>query len=195
MKGDVCKVDGCTNIIISKHGKACGSCRAKKRRYGSYAGAFSPKTIEDKFWPNVLRTDTCHLWTAYVEPAGYGKLRVGNTNQRTHRIAWQLHTGMPVPDNLLVLHKCDVRNCVNPEHLFLGDHEDNVRDMDEKGRRAKSSLRGEQCSSAKLKEKDVVKIKRLLAEGQSLASIARRYNVTPTPIFKIKNKQSWSHIE
>ena len=195
MKGDVCKVDGCKNIIISKHGRACGSCRAKKRRYGSYHGEFKSKTTEERFFPHIKKTKSCHLWTGYIEPGGYGRVRVGKKPVGAHRISWEIHNKKSVPKGLCVLHKCDVRHCVNPEHLFLGTHQDNVIDMIQKGRQVLNPTFGENHCSAKLKEKDVKEIRKLLATGQTVLSISKKYNVSHIPILKIKNNITWRHVK
>lgn len=65
----------------------------------------------------------CWLWTGSLDPGGYGRYR----SQRAHRAAWTLTNG-PIPDGLWVLHHCDVRRCINPDHLYLGTRADNVRD-------------------------------------------------------------------
>lgn len=79
----------------------------------------------------------CWLWAASIFKSGYGQAHVygSNSGGRAHRISWLLHNG-PIPDGMQVLHKCDVKHCVNPDHLFLGTQFDNMQDMDQKGRRA-----------------------------------------------------------
>ncbi len=95
-----------------------------------------PRTpFEVRFWHKVNKTETCWLWTGHTNYSGYGLFRRSRGSQevRAHRVSWDLHYGQ-VPEGLLVLHKCDVRNCVNPDHLFLGTQPDNVRDCEVKGR-------------------------------------------------------------
>ena len=75
----------------------------------------------------------CWLWTGYTHKNGYGGIRVNQKQIKTHRYSYTLYRG-PIPPGLLVLHSCDVRNCVNPRHLFLGTQKDNVQDMMHKGR-------------------------------------------------------------
>lgn len=91
--------------------------------------------IEEKFWSKVLKTPSCWLWKGCLVRGGYGGLSIGKPQRpyRAHRISWVIHYG-PVPDGLFVLHHCDIRNCVRPDHLFLGTKRDNTLDMMRKGR-------------------------------------------------------------
>lgn len=89
-------------------------------------------TTDEKFWTRVEKTETCWLWTGHMTHDGYGTLRRRKIEQKkmlyAHRYAWMLTHGL-IPEGELVLHRCDVRNCVNPEHLFLGSHHTNHIDM------------------------------------------------------------------
>ncbi len=84
---------------------------------------------KDRFWPKVNKTETCWLWTGAQNSYGYGHLfkRHGKPSL-AHRIAWELTHG-PIPSETpCVLHLCDVRLCVRPDHLFLGTKSENTRD-------------------------------------------------------------------
>ena len=95
------------------------------------------KPIEDRFWEKVSKEDGCWNWVGSTQGFGYGYLHTGDKTNRkpvsAHRYSWALHNG-PIPDGLWVLHKCDNPSCVNPDHLFLGDRTDNMRDCAAKGR-------------------------------------------------------------
>lgn len=79
----------------------------------------------------------CWLWTGAMQ-RGYGTMCLAKRFFGAHRVSYELHNG-PIPDGLHVLHKCDVRACVNPDHLFAGDRKANMQDMLSKGRNRQPS--------------------------------------------------------
>ena len=98
-------------------------------------------TPEQRFWRFVNKsTIDCWLWTGYIGKNGYGRFKA-NKDIGAHRFAYQLLKG-PIPAGLFVLHRCDVRHCVNPEHLFLGTQRDNILDAQSKGRLARGDTHG-----------------------------------------------------
>lgn len=111
--------------------------------------------------------DGCWIWNKCLGPGGYGSISVGSrkdgtmrTGQKTHRISYETFKG-PI-NGLHVLHKCDTPACINPAHLFLGTHRENMQDMQRKGR--KSDLRGQKCGMAKLRDEEVLLMRKLKSE-------------------------------
>lgn len=130
----------------------------------------------------------CHEWTASVNDSGYGKFKLaGRGWMRAHRVAWFLATGeWPA---LPVLHTCDNPRCVRFAHLLLGTQADNQRDMRLKGR----ASRGEHRPLAKLKARDVPKI-RALRRVESQATTAQRFGVSRATISDVQTGRGWSWV-
>lgn len=93
------------------------------------------KNVEERFWSKVSKCecDKCWEWTASLNSKGYGRMNMQGRTGLSHRLSWLIHFS-EIPDGLDVLHHCDNPKCVNPNHLFLGTHSDNMRDMVKKGR-------------------------------------------------------------
>jgi len=140
------------------------------------------------FWGNVRKTKTCWLWTGGLTRDGYGRFQVNGERRRVHRISWEEHNGK-VSENILVCHKCDVRNCVNPEHLFIGTPKDNIRDMFKKGRANKA--RGSSHGHAKLTAKNVCQIRKACKKGITHACLEKKFGVTTSLISLIKLRKIW----
>ena len=101
-------------------------------------------SVEERFWPKVTKSDGCWEWQGYCLRGGAGTLRVGNRSLYAARISYEMAYG-PIPEGMLVCHKCDNPKCVRPDHLFVGTHADNNKDRAAKGRSVKElpSIRGD----------------------------------------------------
>lgn len=86
-----------------------------------------------EFESRILKTDYCWLWVGALFKSGYGKFSRGDRKIRAHRASYELYVGK-IPRGMQVLHRCDNPPCVNPDHLFIGTHMDNMLDMESKGR-------------------------------------------------------------
>jgi len=133
----------------------------------------------------------CWLWRGTMGMDGYGIAIFEGKPHAAHRVGWMLFHSDIAP-GLVVCHKCDVRACVNPDHLFLGTMMDNVRDMEKKGR----SPRGEEHHCAKLTAEHVKRIRDMLAEDRMyIGEIAQGFGVAHSTISSIKRGKTWRHVQ
>ena len=140
--------------------------------------------FEDKYIPEP--NSGCFLWTASCRPNGYGQF-VKDTSKTpprkvdyAHRVSWEIYKGK-IPDGLHVLHKCDMPCCVNPDHLFVGTHVENVADAKRKGRMA--SAKNGLHTGVKLTAEQVMEIRN---SGDRGFILAKRYGVKQTHICAIR---------
>ena len=99
------------------------------------------QTIPETFWQQVNKTEGCWLWTGSLTEKGYGKVTYKRRTYRAHRLIYEKLVG-PIPTGYFICHTCDVPNCVNPNHLWIGTHKENMRDMCIKGRAATGERNG-----------------------------------------------------
>lgn len=130
----------------------------------------------------------CWMFTGGCGSRGYGNIWDNGKTRSAHIVAYEIHKG-PVTDGLSVLHTCDNRWCVNPDHLFLGTQQDNINDMIHKGR---DGFSGERNGRALLNKDSVLLIKHLLDTGEhSQQTIANAYKVSRSTIAAIKSGRNW----
>ena len=140
----------------------------------------------------------CWTWTGVLNKYGYGKMTTGyrfdNTRQTktVHRVSFELHKG-PIPEGLCVCHRCDNPRCVNPEHLFLGTHQENMDDRESK-RRGNHPF-GERVHTAKLSHDQVADILRLHADGTSAKELQGMYGMSRAAIDAIIKRKRWKHVQ
>lgn len=163
------------------------------------------KNILERFWSKVDILENraaCWLWTGAMFTGGYGKFAWGEkrgSNRGAHRVAWLLSRNRDIPEGKDVLHRCDNPPCVNSDHLFLGTHSDNMRDMHAKGRWTPSwyvpePLRGEASPQAKITASDVVDIRTLRAMGARQAVLAKAFGISQQLVSCICKRQAWKHV-
>lgn len=128
----------------------------------------------------------CWIWTAATMGSGYGVVRHHGHLTGAHRVSWELRNGL-IPEGAVILHRCDNPPCVNPDHLSVGTHADNMADMKAKGRQGR----------AKLTPDDVRAIRQAFIRGSRLFGVrglARRFGVSRRAIDFVVRGESWTQV-
>jgi hypothetical protein len=164
--------------------------------------------VTQRFWSRVDKSGDCWLWMGTRSRNGHGVMSIGKYKKvGAHRFVWEIHYG-EIPPGLCVCHKCDVPNCMNPSHLFLGTRSENIKDMLRKNRH----IKGEQSHNAKLTEEAVRAIRRDYvprAKGMhrgiwknkgitlpgSTEDLARKYGVNAMQIERVVKRKTWRHVD
>lgn len=147
--------------------------------------------------PFIKKTASgCWEWTKCVQANGYARIRLGSKTQYAHRIAYSAFTGVSITSDMFACHKCDNPRCVNPEHIFIGNHADNTADARAKGRLSNGDKHarlvcGERGGGAKLTWKKVSKIRALSASGVRTKAIAARYGVDVSTVRLVLRNKTW----
>ena len=155
----------------------------------------NPKLIEKRFLAKIREKSQtgCWLWIGACIPNGYGFVTIDHKNYPAHHVSWMLYRGpLPKDPYIFVLHICDVRNCVNPDHLFLGTQLENLVDASQKGRISRThQVSGENASNAKLTMVDVLEIRK--AEGLvSQQNLAADYGVSESTIWRVLHRRTYT---
>jgi hypothetical protein len=138
---------------------------------------------------HLVRSESgCLEWRGASTPGGYGSIRLNGKTHRAHVVNWQLTNG-PVPEGLILRHKCDNPPCCNLDHLEPGTHSENSLDKFARGR----AVVGDKHYLAKLISPDIPVIRARLLAGDSCNAIARDYKVTSGTISQIKRGRAWKH--
>lgn len=167
----------------------------RKWHYGSQPAKLGDVTVEiepgqsvtfsaswlDRYEPEP--NTGCWLWTGPWGRRDYGIIKANSTYAATAHRAFYAHHISPIPDGLLVCHRCDTPACVNPAHMFLGTDQDNSDDKIRKGRDNRYS---------KLTVESVLAIRK---DQRPLKEVARDYGVSPMTISSIRNRSRWAHLE
>lgn len=165
-----------------------GKCRAENRRRRAI------ETEQKRFWNlvEIRGPNDCWEWLSYRAPLGYGRFTRAErgATQMAHRIAWEFTKGA-VPDGLFVCHKCDHPPCVNPNHMFLGTHQDNMDDAKTKGRMKGGGAKGEKSGKAKITAAEALAIYNSPLPTKHLA---HSHNITPAAVRLIKTGKNWKHV-
>lgn len=176
-------------------------------------GRFVRQSMTERFWDFVDNSggdDDCWMWTGYIDQVGYGRITDYWQKLGAHRFSYEMHVG-PIPAGRHVLHSCDVRACVNPRHLRVGTHADNMRDMVERGRtgilrhpESYVGMPGMTNARAVLTDEQVLDIRARFVRGGrgrkgeprtgTLQDLADEYGVSKSLVHNIVNRKAWTHI-
>ena len=143
---------------------------------------------------NEPQPQGCWTWLGATTNLGYGRFHLAGKLVQAHHYSYLIYCGN-LPNGSCVCHSCDNPRCVNPEHLFLGTHSDNMRDMHRKKRGNKP--KGINHHKAVLTEAIVQKIRKTYIPGSKrygLSAYARKYGVLPGAIWSVVNGKTWSHV-
>lgn len=189
MKSKKCSINGCENKAFVKG--LCNAHYLRQRRYGDPHIKKKEQRIKLNFY---IDENGCFICTSHKPGChGYPQINYKRTTSRAHRMVYEEMFG-EIPKGLVVRHKCDNKLCINPEHLELGTIADNAHDIDERGYR----LKGEDIATSKLKESDVISIKKIFKQKkpnkQIVLNLAKKYGVGVSTIYDIYYGKTWKHI-
>lgn len=139
-------------------------------------------TIHDRLTKRLqAHPDGCLIWTGALDDHGYGRISrgaQGNGYARTHRVAWELAHEADIPDGMIICHRCDNPPCCNPDHLFVGTHEDNSQDMMSKDRGRGQIPVGQAHPNARLSDAQVAELRILAPVIGNYASLGRLLGIS-----------------
>jgi hypothetical protein len=146
--------------------------------------------LKKRFISKVDKSSDCWNWVAHChKTTGYGRFGYKGKPIGAHRASYMLYKGS-IPKGMSVLHKCNNRKCVNPSHLYIGNHKDNAKDSIAAG----TIARGERHGKSKLCREDIVNIREFKKEGMYHKDIAKIYKVRTSTVTRIVNNQRWQHV-
>lgn len=202
-----CAMAGCGRLVTAGRttsrfcSRSCAGKNARARRKPEAA-------VDVRFWSKVnkngpiVRVDLgpCWVWIAAHHDKGYGTFWLPSERRlvKAHRQSWEWARG-PVPEGLVLCHRCDNPPCVNPDHLFPGTTKENSDDAASKGRLATPPLHvGEDQHLARLTADAVRVIRAEYVRGdrrRGAPALGRRYGVTKAAILAVVNMKTWKHVE
>lgn len=153
--------------------------------------------ILERFFSKVNKTKDCWFWNASTDTSGYGRFWDGNKLTGAHQFSYNLNVG-EIENNLVVMHTCDNKKCVNPNHLKCGTQKENLQDMYRKGRNRsiETYFSGEEHCNAKLRNFEISKIKSLYSSGRySQRSLAILFGVSKWCISGVVNNRTYKNAK
>jgi len=145
-------------------------------------------TVRERFFKKFTVSDCgCWVWSGASTKFGYGVMGGPNrTVLYAHRVSHEIHKG-EIPTGFVVMHKCDNPKCVNPDHLCVGTHAENIKDCIAKGR----SSRGEKNGMARITRLQVDEMRKRVLCGERQCDVAKEYGISKSHISSICNGRRW----
>jgi hypothetical protein len=148
------------------------------------------------FWERVkaqtiINENGCHIFTGSKDDCGYGRISKDGKLTRVHRAVYEKVHGK-IANKMVIMHSCDNPACINIHHLSADYQSENIKDMYSKGRGI--NLAGSKHGMSKIKEADVIEIKKRLSDGDTCVSISKDYGVSEGTIRNIKKGRNWKHV-
>jgi len=155
-------------------------------------------TILTRFWKKVDKTshpNGCWVWIGKKDLYGYGRFYINYRLHSAHRLSYAFAKGEIEDPKLKVCHHCDNPACVNPDHLFLGTHSDNMRDMHRKGRGTRNGRpptgRGEDNPASKISLAQAEEIRQLKSQGVDWRTLSQQFGISKAQIYRISSGKHW----
>lgn len=134
----------CSSEDCERPARARGLCAGhyqQQRKGQELRPLRSQITLEQRFWSKIRKTPDCWVWTAATDSDGYGQVKVDGRYRRAHRVAWEMTNG-PIPDGMVIDHRCGNPSCVNPDHLRTTTHSQNMQHRTGANKNNLSGVRG-----------------------------------------------------
>lgn len=183
-------------VLSSKTATMKRNIGLKRLSNGRYANPKTPDVVmpppKDRFEGYFIKESEskCWEWKGAKFPNGYGVIFVNGKNISAHRFSYLTYVGK-IREGLCVLHKCDNRGCVNPNHLFLGTRHDNILDASRKMR----LWHGIEHWNAKLNDSKVIDAREMFCKGFSVGEISKKFCVNWKTMSSALTGKTWRHVK
>jgi HNH endonuclease len=164
-------------------------------RYNAFMRVYPPRglnLLEKLEYCSRVAANGCHIWIQSVDRWGYGAAYWEGKRWIAHRLSWTAHNG-PIPAGLLVLHRCDNPNCINPDHLWLGTNDDNMADMKAKGRARNGVMagtykpkKGHRFSMPQRRKLSWEQVQEIRDSKRTYEQLGRQFGVSDATIWRVK---------